>query len=142
MADQVRQYALGELMSDEDSLMHYGVLGMKWGKSRAKASGNDIRVARQNVRKQQENLADQVYRVNQATKRGDTKGAVKAYKKLNEMNAALLKDPDRVIASRMTRGEKVVYTALTGPVGLALIGATSATSRRIERKQETGAYDN
>lgn len=41
---------------------------------------------------------------------------------------------DPVIASRMTRGEKVVGVLLTGPVGLVAIGATSVASRRIEYK--------
>lgn len=137
----MRPYAIGETMTDEDSLAHYGVAGMKWGQTRAKGSGSDIRAARFNVRKQQEKIADQAFALNQATKSGNTAKANAAAKKYVEMNAKLLKDPDRVLASRLTRGEKVVTVALAGPLGLALVGATSATSRRIERKQETGAYD-
>jgi hypothetical protein len=46
----VKDYAIGETMSDEDSLAHFGVKGMKWGQRRAApdssgVSKNDVRAA-------------------------------------------------------------------------------------------------
>ena len=36
--------------SPEEVLEHHGVLGLKWGVDRARASGSDIRIARSNIR--------------------------------------------------------------------------------------------
>lgn len=84
-------------------LIHYGVVGMKWGK-RKKATAKDIYTARARLMKD---------------------GA-----------AVPKQDSDRIIAARMTRGEKVVSVLLTGPIGLTAIAATSGVSRRIEYKQD------
>lgn len=34
----MRKYEIGELMTDEDSLAHYGIKGMKWGRRRGKST--------------------------------------------------------------------------------------------------------
>jgi hypothetical protein len=68
-------------------------------------------------------------------------------KKLSEKHQEYLKNPDRAIASRMTRGEKataLLFGTSTG-IGLAVtigsIAGTSIASRRIEKQQEDGAFD-
>jgi hypothetical protein len=132
-------------MTDEE-LAHYGVLGMKWGRNRAKATGSDIRSARRSVNKQAEAVSKQVDKVRRAPTGSAKK---KESMRLDKMDAAYLKNPDRVIAARMTRGEKaasIVLSSLIVPglgaiAGAGAIAGTSARSRRIERKQETGAYD-
>ena len=43
------QFVGFERPSPEETLEHYGVLGMKWGRHRAKANGTQIRAARRNV---------------------------------------------------------------------------------------------
>lgn len=123
------------------ALLHYGVAGMKWGKSRAQASTVQIKSAR-----------SRVYQEKEAFKKADKKAAEtrdageRAVKNLEvkKMKTNLLKNPDRVIANRLTRGEKAVFglwgLASGGVLPLAAIGATSATSRRIERKQELNKY--
>lgn len=40
-----KEYQFGELMSDEDSLAHYGVKGMKWGLRRGKSTTGVGRLA-------------------------------------------------------------------------------------------------
>lgn len=129
----------------EDVLAHYGVMGMKWGRHRAQANGDDIRAARARVGKEKTKLKS-AHR--KATEIGDRDKRQAALKEVGKMRADFLKNPDRVIASRMTRGEKqlsLVLGLVTGvglvPVGAAIAG-TSAASRRIERKQEKGKYDN
>lgn len=127
-----------------NELSHYGVLGMKWG-HRRKATGAEIRQARRNVRKQEAGIDVQIDKV-AAAKQGSAQRA-REMRTLKNMNAAMLKNPDRVIAARMTRGEKIatlLVTGVGGPTGLAGLGAiaaSSARSRRIEYKQETGQYD-
>lgn len=125
----------GEVKPSLDEFAHYGVLGMKWGKHRAKATPTEIRKARRNVRNQMEKLSD---------KKAEVKRTGKGEKQLAKMKTDFLKNPDRVVAARLTRGEKAVIMILAGPaapISIAAIGSTSAISRRIERKQETGAYN-
>lgn len=129
-----------DLPTEEEALLHYGVLGMKWGKSRTKATSDSIKSARARVVKAKGKIEKQETVVNAL------KGQGKAYKKqeqdLGKMKASLLKNPDRILSTRMTRGEK--YTAVifgtltTGPIGLtaatAAIAVTSAKSRAREQK--------
>jgi hypothetical protein len=76
-----------------------------------------------------------------ATKRG-TPERDKANQKLNQMNVAFLKNPNRAVAARLTRGEKAIAIILLTPAGAAAaIGATSAISRRIEKRQDDKSYD-
>lgn len=129
----------------EEFLAHYGVLGMKWGKTRARASSPDILAARRRTAAEQAKVrsADaKSARIADPQKRQEAKVEV------GKMRAAMLNNPDRVIAARMTRGEKAATLALgfvIPGVGLvpaaAAIGGFSARSRRIERKQELGKYN-
>lgn len=127
---------------DEDLLVHYGVAGMKWGKTRAKGSAADIRSARRTVARDQDKYKSAKNKV-KAMKEGKAK--VQKMKDLEKTKIKNLKNPDRVLANRLTRGEKAAVLAfsfftLTLPVGIGVVAGTSATSRRIEQKQATSAY--
>jgi len=121
-----------EKPSLEETLAHYGVLGMKWGQSRSKATGTQIRRARRNLGTKRNEILD---------KRDDVKRTGTGKTELAKMQADFLKNPDRAVASRMTRGEKAVSLILFAPAGIASIATTSAVSRRIERKQDLKKYD-
>lgn len=124
---------------DAATLEHYGVLGMKWGRTRARANSSQIRSARARV-----NLQSAKIGVQRDLVRTASTPQAKAQRKseLSKTTTAFLKNPDRVTAVRLTRGEKVATALLFTPVTAAtLIGTTSATSRRIERKQELGKYN-
>ena len=125
----------------EDTIEHYGVLGMKWGKTRARANGTQIRAARRRVSNQINGLGDQRDKVKAA--KGTSKETSEK-NKLNKMKTDFLKNPDRVVAARLTRGEKAAILILAGPAAPFSIGAiagSSAASRRIEQKQAQGAYN-
>jgi hypothetical protein len=132
-------------MDDEDSLedlAHVGVLGMKWG-HRKKGTGTTIRAARRNVGHLRDTI-DTQKNIVKSTEKGSKQHDVET-KKLSNIKVDYLRNPDRVIAARMTRGEKaaaLIFSSLTLtlPVALAGVAGTSARSRRIERKQDTGAY--
>lgn len=132
-------FIVGEEMPAIEDLEHHGVLGMKWGKHRAQAGGKEIRSARYRlgVKQAKYAAADDKRR---SLKKG-TAERTKADAHQKTLEKQFNKDPDRVVASRMTRGEKVVSVLLAGPLGLVAIGGTSAVSRRIEKKQEDKAYD-
>lgn len=125
-----------------DDVLHYGVLGMKWGKTRPKATGADIRNARVNLNAKQGELFKAQNDLKAKKKAGTA--TKKDQDAVGKMTTDFLKNPDRAIAGRLTRGEKAVFAILAVPTGgtsLLTIAGTSAISRRIERKQETGAYD-
>ena len=128
-----------EVKPSLDELMHFGVLGMKWGHTRAKATGDQIRAARVATRKQVNKINTQ--RANFATAAKGTPKRDNEKVKLDVLEKIYKKNPERVVATRMTRGEKIVGVLLGGPLGLAAIAGSSAVSRRIERKQELGKYD-
>lgn len=120
----------------DEVLQHYGVLGMKWGKHRAKADASEIRGARHRVQGQAMNL----HNAKKAASRiKDSAQREAAQSEVAKQKVAFLNNPDRVVAARLTRGEKAVGLLLG--FGVAPIAVTSAASRRIERKQELGKYN-
>lgn len=125
-----------EFDSPEDVLNHYGVLGMKWGRTRVRATGPQIRQARRNLQRQSLSYHDHKADVKRATSAGEKAAA---REKLDQVKADFLKNPDRVVAARLTRGEKAVAAILL-PYGMTAIATTSVISRRIEYKQDKGRY--
>lgn len=124
----------------DETLEHFGVLGMHWGSTRVKASGSQVRSARRRLTKQTDQIMSQED-VNSRMAKGSA-ARIAGDKKVAAMDVAFLKNPDRVTAVRLTRGEKAV-ALLFVPLGLgvgAIVG-TSARSRQIEYKQKTGAYN-
>jgi len=139
-----------DLPTEEEALAHYGVLGMKWGKTRAKATTAQIKLARKNRDEQGTKLGDEHLKLEAMGK--NDKGRRAQERKVANMQTAYLKNPDRVTAVRLTRGEKAAVTLFTlmsaNPVGapaaianVAVAVGSSAASRRIEYKQDKGAYD-
>jgi hypothetical protein len=136
---------LGE--SDKPSLediQHYGVLGMKWGQ-RKKYTSTEIKTARKDLRVKNKAYRSEARKVN-ALKEG-SKGRKVGEEKLAKMHKEYLKNPNRIAAIRMTKGEKIASVIFSAnPVGLgiaaAAVAGTSIASRRIESKQRSGAYKN
>jgi hypothetical protein len=132
----------GEEKPSLEELAHYGVLGMKWGQ-RKKATGREIRSARRRLSTKQNELFDKQDQVKTLAK-GSTARS-KGEKELGKMTTDFLKNPDRVTATRLTRGEKAAFLIISAPSGglggLAAIATSSAISRRIEKKQDDKAYD-
>jgi len=121
-----------------NAMIHYGVLGMKWGVTRQQARGGDIRAARARLVLERQKVKQAKRKVSEASTAKDKAAAAQKHV---DLKMGLLNNSDRVIASRLTTGEKVATALLFSPVGAAaLIGTTSATSRRIEYKQDKGKY--
>lgn len=124
---------------EEEELAHYGKMGMHWGVTRAQATPTQIRKARVNVKKEKAAYKSQAQVVKAMAKGSEARA--KGEKELATMNIARLKNPDRVISARLTRGEKVASIIAIQEGGLGLILGTSLRSRRIEYKQSQGSYD-
>lgn len=125
-----------------EELMHYGVLGMKWGQ-RKKASREDIYKARARMQVRQGNFAVADVKTRAAKRQygKNSKEYAAAKKRQDDMEREFNKDPARAIAVRMTRGEKALSVLLAGPFAVIPITTSSLNSRAIERGQETGRYD-
>jgi hypothetical protein len=127
-----------------EDLVHYGVLGMKWGHRKA-ATGKEIKAARQTLMARSKAYRKESKKLGNYAEGSPKRKALEL--KLAKQHQAYLKDPARVIASRMTRGEKFGTALLTTPTPLGIlasvgsVAATSAASRRIEFKQERGDYN-
>lgn len=115
----------------EDALAHYGVKGMKWGVRKAsgsRPSGKDIMTARKNVKAGEKAIRSQK-KVVRKTKDPNQKEAEKA--KLGDLKSAHLKNPDRLTALHMTKGEAVV-NALLAANGHSKYVTASLISKEIE----------
>lgn len=137
-----------QVMTTEEFLAHYGVKGMRWGHRKARPTSDDIHDARIRIAGKQQQLKKQTKAVKTAKKSGNASKQAAAEKKLQDMKTDFLKNPDRVTASRLTKGEKWavgILTVGTGPVGVAaLIGgqaARSAVIKTVEKRQASGYYD-
>jgi len=134
-----------------DFIEHYGKQGMRWGHRNAssgeakaaKPSGKErdtqIRLARLNTKADRVNFKSQKALV-KATAKGSAARA-KGEKELAKTKATMLKNPDRVTAVKLTRGEKAVSIIGLNQGGLGVLLASSIASRRIAKKQMQGSYD-
>jgi deoxyhypusine synthase len=76
-----------------------------------------------------------------STKKGSVERA-KENQKLGKIKADFLKDPDRVTAMTMTRGEKAATVILGGGLpGVAAVAGQNIARNRVAKKQALGAYD-
>lgn len=136
---------------EELALEHFGVKGMKWGVVKAKLAdskaptGKVIRKARRSVNKQERKLFGQHVR-QLGTFNKEKRAARKT--KMAGMKLALLNDPDRATAARITRGEKALILVLGTPLSVAgaattagILGASTAQRKIIEKRQREGFYN-
>jgi hypothetical protein len=135
--------------SPGEVLEHFGTKGMKWGVRKADTRAA---VARRNASFQKKNptsrqKADTI-RLARATSNVKYEKATRLAATKAERKAAKLayqKDPQRAIALRTTRGEKVVLglLAATGVATIpiaAVVGGQYAYRKHVEKKQAAGGY--
>lgn len=119
-------------------ISHYGVKGMKWGEHKAKPTGHDIKEARRSVHNQFSEIRNQkrANKFDRKAGRDTSKGEAKVAK----MTSKLLKDPDRITASRLTRGEKAAAIILLTPAGAAGFIGGAALGRQLVKKEVRDAH--
>lgn len=130
----------------DEILAHHGVKGMHWGvrRSGVKADAYEIRSARSRLSAKANEYHQAKHNIRKAGARGSAERAM-AKEKVAKLKTEFYKNPDRVTATRMTKGEKAAALILGAPTGFvgtaAGIAARSAISRHIEKKQARGGYD-
>lgn len=125
-----------EKASLEDTLQHYGVLGMKWGHRRA-ASTTTIKNARKRDALRRQGVRSAGYEALKAKPFSADQGKkIKTYtKKKRQRNQSL----DKALAARTTDGERIVLSLLGGPGGLGHITASAVVSRGLEYRYNARA---
>lgn len=135
--------SLGDIPVGE--LKHYGVKGMKWGVRRTpeqlgnrkpkkkKVTTKDISEARSRHNSRLESIQRQVDRGNVV---GTKTAKTKAASQIRKIAKEALESGDISIASKLTRGEKVINTLSGGPLGaLTLYSAVQANKVRAHNAQ-------
>jgi len=121
---------------DANLLVHYGVKGMKWGKTtERKASDAHNKNVRQTLRKKKFTDDEiraartrQAARAEKYQKAIDRSGG-KYTKEIADAQHEWREQDDRYTANRKTVGEKRVATVLGGPIGRYLVSDARTTTR-------------
>ena len=150
-------------MDPGETLAHYGVKGMQWGRRKADDSGGsgessgsakkakpttaEVKTARRNLQKQ----AMQYHEAKDWAKSNTTRGSaerVLANEKVASLKADYLNNPDRITALYLTKGEKAVMGVIAtvglgaGTGAVAGNAATRAAQRKIiTNRQNSGKYN-
>lgn len=135
---------VNDVNPDFEALSHHGVRGMKWGvrKNGSHPSNSAIKTARKNVEVQRRAITKQKRKAFKETVKRSSR-APHERAKLKDMKLSLLKNPDRVTAMKMTKGESIAHVLLTAhePALGAAIVVREAAVRTVAKRQRTGAYD-
>jgi hypothetical protein len=126
------------------ALEHYGKQGMKWGvrkspsSTSSKSPGREIIKARLRNESNFSKIQEQHLKVRDTARGSSQRTAQEA--RLNAMQAAFLKSPDRATALRLTTGEKWVAAALAvalpgpGTVGVGVgVGTRVLIRKGVEK---------
>jgi hypothetical protein len=115
---------------DELTIEHFGIKGMQWG-VRKHYSGGQIRTARRSANQTRMAVDD----ARLAVRAGVAPESTLAKAKLDHLN-----NPDRVTASRITKGEVAVAAILISPIGAAALVVGSQTKSRVAESRQVRDY--
>lgn len=120
----------GDAKPSLEELAHHGVKGMQWGVRKTRSTSAEIHTARARQTSRHETLR-RLTKTAQTAKSPSVRAA--AAKQQQKVTKDILTNEDRVVAARMTTGEKAAHLILLGPVSMVTLTAAGDRARRTER---------
>lgn len=127
-----------------DELTHFGKKGMRWGVRKDYPSGKTIREARRSTNAQRGDIMAKRGKLALHAVLGKPTGRDKT--NLSKAKLKYLKNPDRLVAAKLTKGESVTAVVLAlsgvGTVPIAtFVASNTVGSRIVSKRQQSGYYD-
>lgn len=119
-------------MKRNDELMHYGVLGMKWGTRRAAKKGTEYSYKSHGQKKYEKKVNEYEKKVNASKgKKSHDSNKERLRKNENKLELYKIRDKNRVEYAKTTNtGKAFVRTCLLGPIGNGTYSRYKASGNR------------
>jgi hypothetical protein len=124
---------VGQDKPDILTMIHSGVKGMKWGVRKKTSTSSEIKDARVRQAVRERRLASATDQLNLVSAGSNAAAKKAAVKKFQQAHKDLLTSEDRVVAARMTKGDKWLQVFALGPLAAVTIPALALHAKAVEK---------